>query len=232
MERDELYCHYFCQYINNKLHIHDMNSPDYVYSDNLDELKENYFNDFIGYQTDGLLSPECIASDNEVSLYLHNYGIAYKDIPVYYAVLENVIDTEYKADNIIVDKGKAYKSKYHDAGMGQDIYFNFCTYWRCISDNKKVEPYQCCLLQKRIYKWTPKIVAGRPASFYKIKDHCTDFSPNYELGEFFRYRIMVMSTEEKLLNDYIKFHVERAISNLEKMSMKLRGFADRLRNNN
>lgn len=54
MERNELYCHYFCRYINNKLHIHDMGSPDYVYSDNLDELKENYFNDFIGYQTDGL----------------------------------------------------------------------------------------------------------------------------------------------------------------------------------
>ena len=36
----------------------------------------------------------------------------------------------------------------------------------------------------------------------------------------------------KLLNDYIKFHAERAISNLEKMSMKLREFADKLRNNN
>ena len=95
-----------------------MGSPDYVYSDNLDELKENYFNDFIGYQTDGLLSPECIASDNEVSLYLHNYGRAYKDIPVYYAVLENVIDTEYKVDNIIYVSCKP-ESLARDMGMLQ-----------------------------------------------------------------------------------------------------------------
>lgn len=40
---------------------------------------------------------------------------------------------------------------------------------------------------------------------YYSLEHCTEFEPNRNYGEFFKNRIMVMSTEKKLLDNYIAF---------------------------
>ena len=40
---------------------------------------------------------------------------------------------------------------------------------------------------------------------YYSLEHCTEIEPNRNYGEFFKNRIMVMSTEKKLLDNYIAF---------------------------
>lgn len=192
-----------------------------IYSKTLNELESEYPDFFNEYKKDGLLSPKCYADDKEISLICHNYNKNYKNIPVYYAVLEKNLVTEYQGNDIIVDTGIAYKSGYYRAGMTQDVYNNYRTYWRCIPDDKNINPYQCCLLHKSIYEWYPKICANKTDSTYKIYDHdyniehCTSFSKNFNDGEFFKNRIMVISTDKKLLDDYIAFYTGICINNLE-----------------
>ena len=151
MDINELYRWRFCLFVNDKLH-NRFDSLDFIYSNNLDELKNSYPDYFNEYKLDGLLSPECYAGDKELSLISHNYNVNYKDIPVYYAVLERNSETEYQDNKIIVDRGIAYKSRHYAAGMQRSLYNNFRTYWRCISDDKDVKPYQCCLIHKSIYQ--------------------------------------------------------------------------------
>lgn len=237
MDKNELYIWRFCKFINNKLH-NRLGSNNFICSDNLDELISEYPDFFNEYKLDGLLSSECYAGEHEISLIRHNYNRDYKNIPVYYAVLEKKLDTIYQNNKIIVDTGVAYKSGHYAAGMERSLYNNYRTYWRCISDDKNVKPYQCCLIHNFIYEWDPKICAGRTDSNYKIKDydykkvHCTEFSPNYELGEFFKNRVMVMSTEKSLLNDYIKFYTGNSINKLENLSDKIKDSIKKIKKNN
>lgn len=235
MDINELYRWRFCLFVNDKLH-NRFDSLDFIYSNNLDELKNSYPDYFNEYKLDGLLSPECYAGDNEISLISHNYNRNYKDIPVYYAVLEKNLDTEYQRDiNIIKDTGIAYKSGHYAAGMERNLYNNFRTYWRCIPDDKEIKPYQCCLIHKSVYEWDPKIYAGRTESPYKIYDHdysvehCTEFERNLNYGEFFRNRIMVMSTEKKLLDDYITFYMGDRIHKLESLVEKIKDTIKKLK---
>ena len=236
MDINELYRWRFCLFVNDKLH-NRFDSLDFIYSNNLDELKNSYPDYFNEYKLDGLLSPECYAGDKELSLISHNYNVNYKDIPVYYAVLERNSETEYQDNKIIVDRGIAYKSRHYAAGMQRSLYNNFRTYWRCISDDKDVKPYQCCLIHKSIYEWEPKICAGRTESTYKIYDHdynvyhCTEFEPNRDYGEFFKNRIMVMSTEKKLLDDYIAFYTDDRIHKLESLIEKIKVTIKKIKKN-
>lgn len=231
MNRGDLYVWNFCKLINNKLH-KNFEDIDYVYSNDLNELETKYSEFFEEYKSDGLLHPCCYADRDrhELSLINHNANRDYDNIPVYYAVLENNPDREDTVNNIIVDKGLAYRSKHYSAGMGTSLYGSFRTYWRCIPDDKNIKPYQCCLLHKSIYDWEPKICAGKPESLYKIYDHdytvehCTEFSPNYNYGEFFRNRLIVISTEKDLLDQYIEFHKGKCKSYLQKLIDKYKEF--------
>lgn len=228
MNRADLYLYNFIKLINDKLHNHNILSDSYVYSDNLEELERKYPDFYNDYKADGLLNPYCYADrdKHELSLINHNANNEYKDKPCYYTVLEKNINTEDKVINIIKDRGLAYPSKHYSAGMGTSLYGSFRTYWRCISDNKKIKPYQCCLLHKSIYVWEPKICAGITESYYKIYDHdysvehCTEFQPNYNYGEFFQDRIIVISTEKVLVEQYIEFHKQRCKGNLQKLINK------------
>ena len=53
-------------------------------------------------------------------------------------------------------------------------------------------------------------------------EHCTEFEPNRNYGEFFKNRIMVMSTEKKLLDDYIVFYAGDRIHKLESLIEKIK----------
>lgn len=230
MNRADLYTFNFVMFINYKLH--NLLSNDYVYSNNLEELENKYPVFYNEYRADGLLNPYCYADrdKHELSLINHNANGDYKDIPCYYVVLEKNLDKEDTISNIIVDKGLAYKSGHYSAGMGTSLYGSFRTYWRCVPDDKKIKPYQCCLLHRSIYEWEPKICAGKSESLYKIYDHdynvehCTEFSPNYNYGEFFRNRIVVISTEKDLLEQYIGFHKGECKNYLRKLIDKYKEF--------
>ena len=209
MNVEELYRWCFIKLINDKLGMN-MNNGNCIYSNNINELIKEYPDFYNEFKLDGLIYPNSVVDydKKELSLIHHNGRGDYVNIPVYYAVLEKSLEIT----DIIVDEGLAYRSGHYHAGMGQTLYNNFETYWRCISNNKEINPFQCCLIHKLVYEWHPKICAGITGSVYKIYDHdyseerCTSFSPNYNLGEYFRNRIMVMSTEKKLLDDYIIFY--------------------------
>lgn len=62
-------------------------------------------------------------------------------------------------------------------------------------------------------------------------EHCTEFEPNRNYGEFFKNRIMVMSTEKKLLDDYIAFYTGDRIHKLESLIEKIKVTIKKIKKN-
>lgn len=231
MNNNELYIWNFCKLINNKLGYR-LSSNDFIHSDNLNELINKYPDFYIEYKEDGLLHPGCYADKNKHELTLfERTNKKYKNKPCYYAILKEKPKAKFYSvcqntgdnDNIVCDMGFAYISGHYAAGMERTLYNDFKTYWRCISNNKNIAPFQCSLIHKKIYGFDSKICAGKSDSKYKIIDynynkvHCTAFSPNYDIGTYFNNKIIVITTDKKLLRQYILFYTGETLSISQKI---------------
>ena len=62
-------------------------------------------------------------------------------------------------------------------------------------------------------------------------EHCTEFEPNRNYSEFFKNRIMVMSTEKKLLDNYITFYTGDCIHKLESLIEKIKVTIKKIKKN-